>query len=1180
MALQFILGPSGSGRSCRLFQWVIEESIKHPDRRFLVIVPEQFTMSTQRALVTRHPRHGILNIDVLSFKRLAQRVFEETGTNPGEVLTETGKNLLIRRASSLCRNELEVMGSRMDQPGYVSEIKSILSEFAQYEIAGEDLDAMIALSRDIPLLYSKLKDIRTLHRTVEDLKRSRFITGEQMMEVLARSAPQSVLLDGAVLAFDGFTGFTPVEYTALQAMMKKAADIKITLTMDSSVNLYSKIREYELFAMTKQTVQKLSRMAQETGTQLLPPVLLKEPSVRFKEGSGLQALERILFRWPAVRVRPASFEDIHICGYTSPAMELNYTAEQIRNLIVRGGYRCRDIAVIAGSLPDYAAGAQYIFGQWGIPLFIDQTVNIVLNPCLEFIRGALEMTEQNFSYESVFRFLRSGCSRIAEERIDELENYCLALGIRGRNRWQEEWTRKPRTMPEEQVLSCEQTRASLMERLGAFPEIFGRGKQEASRLADELKDLCGRFELKEQMEERSEIFRLRGERAKAMEFSQIYDIVMDLLKEIQALLGTEVISGREFSDILEAGFSEAKIGIIPPGIDQVHMGDLERTRLENIKVLFFVGMNDGWVPAAVTKGGIVSEMEREFLENNGFELSPDSRESSYRQRFYLYLALTKPSDALYLSWSSCDNEGRAMRPSMLIRPMEKDLGIVSGFKTQMPDVLSKDSCPTGKVLAGYAARMVGSDVETGKVRRQTLELLRQIQQSETEAATAYALVRAGNTRFNPDRLTESTAKELYGQESESSVTRLETFAGCAYEHFAAYGLRLNQREIFKITPADTGNLYHEVLRKFGNGLKKNGYTWHNVPEEEARKLIDRSVAEETARYANGLFTDSARSRHTAQAVLETLRRSVWAFLRQIRAGLFEPAMFEWVFGGRNQMSETQLILPGNVRMNLRGRVDRIDLYEEKDKVFVKVVDYKSGNRKFDPALFYCGVQLQLSVYLNAVMEREKKLHPDKTILPAGILYEHLSNPLISIAAEETEEELDRKLLLEMRPEGLISSDSQVLYALDRQMSAGSGSSLAVRAAVNKSGSLSAGSHAASFQMFSAMGKYTRKELHELGGQIMTGHIEVMPAVLNSQRTQCDYCPYRNLCGFDLHIPGNVYRDLTQINDEEAWKKIIAETEEAEETEEARGTEEAEETEKAKEAEKAGGTEEADGKEEK
>lgn len=1138
MSLQFIFGNSGSGKSTYLYQKIIEESMQRPDGNFIVIVPEQFTMQTQKDLVMAHPRGGIMNIDVLSFQRLAHRIFEEVGADQRSVLTETGKNLMLRKVAIREQERLKVLGSRMNRPGYVSEVKSVLSELMQYEVSDFELQEMERRTENRPLLNAKLEDLQVLYRAFLSYRRDRFLKPEEIYDVLCQVAGESALLKNSVLAFDGFAGFTPSQIRVLEELLVCCPKVYLTVTLDARESVFGKLQEHDLFAPSRRLVQAVSEAARSAArrmggndTMFLPPVVLGKTSLpRFKKGGALFHLEQNLFR-----SRRQSYggipDEISMHISKNPAAEVHFAARTISYLVREKDLRYRDIAVITGDLSSYNNYVKHIFPQYEIPAFVDETRQILLNPCLEFVRGALEIVQRDYAAEAVFRCLRTGMAGFSADETDELENYVLAAGIRGHRKWKKTWEYRPAQQREEALEKVNVYRERLVERFEPFAEKMRKKGNTLLFYATALYELLRDCEISRQLQERAAQLEADGEMGQAREYSQVYGILIRLLDEMAELLGEETMELQEFTEILEAGLSEAKVGVIPPGIDQVQVGDIRRTRLAHVKILFFLGLNDGWVPARGNDGGIVSDMERELLKENGMELAPTARENSYIQRFYLYQNLTKPSQQLYLSWCLGSSDGVVMRPSYL----------VSNIRRLFPKITVCEEKEPGSELWQTTTRKNGmqyflhglQEARMGNVMPKWKELYRSYAQDDEYRERVRKLVQAAFSGGAARQLSFSASKKLYGEVMTNSVTRLEQFAACAFAHFAMYGLRLRERELYGVKPADLGILFHRSLDLFSRRIAVSGRDWTELTEQEETILMEQCVDEVSEKYGADALHSDARSAYTINRLKRILCRSAWVLHEQLAAGSFRPSGFEVSFADAGNLETVNVSLGGHGRMHLQGRIDRIDTAQTEDAVYVKVVDYKSGMAEFDPVSFYYGLQLQLVVYLNAALEMEQRQHPERVAVPAGIFYYRMQDPVLEKEAGADEAAMRERLLKKLRPDGIINEDDEVLELLDHGFS---GDSLVIPAGRKKDGSLKAASKTVTPEQFQTLSRFARRKLTQLGERMLGGEVAPDPYEADG-RTPCDYCDYADVCGFDRKIPGSCPHRLEPLGKDEVWIRM-------------------------------------------
>ena len=1144
MSLRFYFGPSGSGKSHRIYEEIMQRAAQEPGRNFLIIVPDQFTMQTQKDLVMRSDRGGILNIDVLSFGRLSHRILEEVGTKEMPVLDDTGKSLVLQKIAADLKEQLPAMGSLLHKQGYIHEVKSAISEFMQYGISTQDMDKLIASAEKRGALAMKLRDLKTLYRGFQDYIRDHFITTEETLDVLRRSLVKSKILPDSVVVFDGFTGFTPIQNRLIQELMRVCEETIVTVTIGEEEDPYQMDGEQKLFHLSKKTVADLVKLAAEAEVTRGEDVFVKGGPNRFTEAPALCYLEQNLFRYQYEPYMEKQRE-IRMFEALSPREEVHQTALYIRKLIREEGLTYRDIAVVIGDLEGYASYVETEFGQLEIPCFIDRTRGIILNPMIEYIKSALQLYIKDFSYDTVFHFLRSGMVDISREEIDELENYVIRTGARGYRTYSRLFTRRTEEMQQGSGQDDTEREEETLERLNRIRQQFAdtveilhmAPRAKAGEYVDHLYDFLEQNQVQQKLLNYQQQFEQEGDLAKAREYAQIYRLVMDLLDQIYGLLGEEEISLQEFADILDAGFGEITVGTIPQNVDRIVVGDMERTRLKQVKVLFFLGVNDGNIPKNASKGGIISDMDREFLIESGTEMAPSPRQQMYIQRLYLYLNMTKPSERLYLSYAKVNSDGKGIRPSYLIDTVRKLFPLLA---VEYPQNRSRLEQIEGRQEgARYLAEELReyADGTLREEERQDFYLMYRAYEADPEGRDR--LTAAAFRRYKESGLSRIVARALYGRQLENSVSRLETYAACACRHFLQYGLSLQEREEFGFEVSDMGNVYHAVLENFAGKLAESGRTWWDFDENFATQAIKEAVEGYAATYGETVLYSSARNEYAITRMSRILTRTVLTLQQHLKQGSFQPDDYELSFRFAEDLDSIHVDLSEEEKMHLQGRIDRIDVSEDAEHVYVKVIDYKSGNKKFDLAALYYGLQLQLVVYMNAAMELESRKHPDKEIVPAALLYYHIDDPTIETPVELTQEQINEEILTKLRMNGVVNSDPAVVERLDRFLQ---DKSKVIPVEKKKDGSFSARSGILSREELHVVSAYVDTKIRQIGREILDGKIAANPYEKGNEEA-CTYCAYKKVCGFDGSIPGYEKRQLEDL-DKQTLMQRMQETMEA------------------------------------
>ena len=1130
MSLQLILGGSGSGKTTFLYDNIIKASIKHPDKQYLILVPEQFTMQAQKDVVTRHPDHATMNIDIVSFQRLAYRIFEELAVEQKPVLDDMGKSMVLRKVTAACRKQLGLYAGHLNKNGFISQLKSMLSEFYQYGITPSILQTMAGQART-PLLQQKLTDFSIIFQEFQDYISGQCITTEEVLDVLCQVLPNSKIIAGSVIALDGYTGFTPVQYRLLELFLIHAKQVAVTVTADKRIPLQPSPGMQSLFYMSSQIVRRLSVMAKEHQVRQLPEIWREgQLEGRFAVGEELAYLEQHLFRYEAGRYQGAMNGSLELFQSSNPAEEIGQVVHRIQQLVIRSGLRYRDVAVVTGDLPGYGREIGHQFEQNGIPFFLDDKKTVISNPMVELIRAALEVVHRDFSYESVFRYLRTGLVTTDRVRTDRMENYVLALGIRGYKKWNSTWDRVYRGGGGLNLQELNEFRELVMTPLFDLREALRKPAVTIAGMAEAVILFLETCRVQEKMLEYEEQFTSRGEYRLAKEYSQVYDMVLDLLERLKLLLGSETVGKKEFMDILDAGFSEMTVGVIPATVDRVVVGDITRSRLAHVKVLFFVGVNDGIVPARKNRGSLLLDREREFFGEHQLELAPTAREDSFQQRFYLYLAMTKPARKLIMSYAKTGSDGKSRRASYLIgelRQMFPDLPVTEG-KSEALAGSGIYSVPEAWQQLIRGLQQV-SQLDDSRF----LELYRWFLASAEHREDVEKLVNAACYIYEQQGIGHAAAQALYGKIISGSVTRLEQYASCAYSHFLQYGLELMERQQYTLAAADIGNLFHDSIDLCFRQIKEAGKDWNTVTDEERNTLVERCVKQVTEEYGNTILNSSSRNAYLAKRVEHITKRTVWALQQQIIKGDFVPSGFEVSFSAADNLQAMKIALSEEEALHLRGRIDRMDLCQDGQQVYVKIIDYKSGSTSFDLAAVYYGLQLQLVVYMDAVMEMTRRQFPDKEVVPAGLLYYNIQNPVVQKEGELSPEEIDAEILRKLKMNGLINSELEVIRHMDHEIEKESD---VIPVVLKGEEVQESRSSVANRERFEKLSVYVQEKLRRTGRELLDGENTAAP-YKSGTRTACDYCPYHAVCGFDKKTAGYEYRRFKSKKTEEIWEEI-------------------------------------------
>ncbi len=1122
MSLSIVVGSSGSGKSTTLYSRIIKESMARKDKNFLVIVPEQYTMSTQKLLVSMHPNKCIMNIDVLSFNRLAYRVFEELGAGINAVLDDTGKSLVIRRIIDESLKDLTTLRQNITKISYITQVKSLISEMTQYNITTDGLREMIASPAMSESFKRKASDLLVLYEAFLDFINGKYVTTESILSTLNDMLDDSDIVSGSTVVLDGFTGFTPIQYQLVEHMLEICDEVAVTITADDESALLTKQGDDALFEMSSEFAIKLNKIAKNAKTEINPITFIESKDGWLSENSVLTHLEKNIFRNAVRKYEGEANPDasLKLVSLRSMRDELRYVAIQI-NRLVRSGLNYKDIAVVAPNLESYRYLVSGIWDEYDIPYFIDAKTEILFHPMSEAIEALFDIFDRDFKREDVFRFLRTGLTELSTDEIDYLENYLISTGIRGKKKYFHPFAIRSNSFSEDEVLlKVNEIREKFIGPFMAFDRAINKDST-VRDIAVALYTFVTGFDFEAKINARGKLYEDKNNAVKSKEYSQIYPVIMDILDKLVGILGDEKMALDEFKDIYEAGLSAASIGVIPPTTDSVILGDIERTRLSNIKVLFCIGASDDAIPKKVENGGILSQLEREQLLSLGFELAPSDRQKAFRQRFYLYLMLTKPNQTLYITMPRIDADGKGVNPSYLV-DLIKDM--FEGINlNEIEDFTGEDRILSEKSTFDYLISLLNKTTTFGYdslKEDEARDLIYLIEWAKTVDAEKLSLLlkgaffEHGKESFS-EQIMLAVNEAINADETISgSVSKFELYNECSYKYFLTYVLNLKEREEFELSSIDMGNFYHEAIERYSSSLKEDGKSFKTVTEEEREKYIEVAISQTFEHMGKVSTLEDSTQRYIVESMKDTLRHVVEIITTQVSRGEFEPELFEESIRTEIKDSKTQETLA-----NLKGKVDRIDLTANDDKA-VRIIDYKSSGHKLDLNECYHGLSLQLPIYMGVVLDKLKDKYPGATLHPAAMLYYEMANKYLEVASARNVSEEERLKLSRM--EGLLSSDPEDLKANDSTVGKDEGqvkTSSIVPYSVKSNGDPSEkDTNAVDRTAMQTVIDYSMLKAAETANNIIAGDFEPSPARLGGIDA-CRYCSFKSVCHFDENEPG-------------------------------------------------------------
>ena len=1031
LTLRFIIGRAGMGKTRTCLDEVREQLLVRPEGPPLILlVPEQATFQTEYALAAIPGMKGFIRAQVLSFRRLAYRVLQEVGGAARAHIGELGKRMVLRRLLEQRRGELKVFRRPAIQPGFSDTLAIALGGMKTYCISPEELATAVSILREQggnSLLAGKLEDLCLLYDDLEAYLADRFIDPDDYLNLLADRLEMWQAVKGAEVWVDGFTGFTPQEYRVLAALIRGAYRVNVTLCVDINF-LGSVVDETDLFYPVRETYDTLCKMAAEERIEVERPLALDDDGPCRFSSPAIAHLEKYFFRRPAPPLQ-VDVQGVTLAVAANPIAEVEGVAREITALCRDRGYRYHDIVILLRELDSYAHLIANVFADYDIPVFIDQKRPVLHHPLVELVRSAIEVAAGDWPYDSVFRFLKTDLVPLSRGEVDRLENYVLEHGIRG-SRWVDgkPWEYRRRLTLEEdreatgrQVeelteINCIRQQATLA--LGDFYRKF-RQAGEVRSMTAALFNLLEQLDVFQQLKSWNQQAEEKGQLEAAREHAQVWGMLTALLDQVVEALGDEVLTPQEYVAVLDAGFESMRLGLIPPGLDQVVVGSLERSRSPEARAAFVMGVNDGVLPARFSGQGILSEGERERLQAIGLKLAPGARRKVFDEQYLVYIALTRSSERLYLTYPIADDEGGALMPSPVVArvkellpdveervwPVEPNAAVPAGleFVTNPRRTMSCLAVLLRQAKAGRPIDPLWWDVYSwfarGGRREQCTRVLSALFHSNREG-----------------RLPAGLSRALYGRTLKTSVSGIEKFRACPFAHFLSRGLRLQERAVFKLSAPDLGQFFHAALKLFGERVQADGQDWGSMDRNHIGKMTGEVVDLLAPRLQSEILLSTARRRYLTGRLKAVVRRAALVLAEHSRRGRFRPVGLELAFGPGGDIPAVVFTLSDGSEMVLTGRIDRIDAAQGEDGVYLRVIDYKSGRLTINLSDIYHGLKLQLLAYLDVALQyagrllgkqelqgagagsdqdlRYGQIPTGDTGLPGAVLYFRIDDPLV------------------------------------------------------------------------------------------------------------------------------------------------------------------------------------------
>lgn len=1160
MSVRFLLGKSGTGKTEQCFSEVRAKLKMNPAGAPLIyLVPDHMTFDTEYELARTSDIGGMTRLNVYSFSRLALRVLQQTGGVTRFHINKVGTTMLLRKIVEQNKKRLRVFQKAAGKSGFYDLLEETMTELKRYCLTPEQVKAQIeSLAEEGPsesetiILHEKLHDIHTVYDEFEQAMAGKYTDSEDYLRLLAEKIGQADFFKEAEVWIDGFSSMAPQELLVVEKLMEAARRVTIAIGADK---IYDRSPD-ELSVYYRPALTFLQ--LKERAAALHIPIESIDIRPAFLR-SNAAALKHLAFAFEQHPYSQSEDTDgLTLTEAVNRREEIEQAARDILTLVRDHGMRFRDMTVLVRDLGSYHELIETIFADYRIPVFIDQKRPMRHHPLIEFVRSLLETIQQNWRYDPIFRCIKTdlllpeeGSIYRQREWLDQLENYVVAYGIYG-SRWTDNkpWRYKKYRGLEEDDREQSETELELERRINqlrfqvAEPlEAFEKAMKSAHTVREKctvLYQFLIELSIPEKMEKRQKEAEQAGRLDEAKEHAQVWRAVMDTLDQCVEVAGDEEVSLELFTNVIDTGLDELQFALVPPAIDQVLAGSLDRMRSSKLHAVFILGINEGILPGRPAEDGLFSDADRDFLEDRGMHIAEDTRGKLLGENELIFRSLTLSKERLYLSYPLASEDGQTLAPSPLINRLKRlfptlKLRLSPSEPRSLPDneQLGFVAGP-GKTL-GYLATQIREWRRGYPISDLWWEAYNWFVQNERWAAKATRVLSALFYR-NEAAITAATAQKLYGRTIQASVSRMEKFSACPFSQFVSYGLKLQEREVFQLAAPDIGQLFHSALKIMTAQIVGSHQSWAELSSDDCERLALKTVRGLAPKLQRQILMSSSRHRYLQHKLEQVVARAAKAMRYHAQYSGFSPIGLELPFGPGRPLPALSFKLANGCTMQIVGRIDRVDKGEKDGGILLRIIDYKSGDKDLSLSDVYYGLALQMITYLDVIITNAKDWL-GAPAEPAGVLYFHVHNPLLKVADKLPDQELEQQLLKSFKMKGLLLADEQVVREMDQGLEAGYSSILPV--GVKRGGGFYSRSSVAGIEGFEALRRHVRRVMQTVGTDITNGDVRIAPYKIKD-RMPCTYCSFRAICQFDSSKPGNAFRLLKKEPDEQVLGKLLTE----------------------------------------
>ena len=1094
----------------------IKESMK--DNKIFIIVPDQFTLESEKIAIEKLDVKGLMDVEVLSFNRMSNRILEETGGNNKTLINKQGKHMILLRILSELDKELDIFSKSKNKKGFIELLNDLITEIKQSKISINDLEEMISEFNEDVILEKKLRDILVIYIKYEEYMEDKYIDNEDFSRIVYEKFSDSTLIKNSVVWIDGFDYFSPQMLDMIEQIFKESKETNIVL-----IDCNDTDKDKDLFNISNYTISQCALVAEKVEKTIEIDTVGTDYLI--KQSREIAMLEKELFAYPN-NILNEKTEDIEAIICSDYYSEVETVASKIVGLTRDNDYRFKDISVICNDISDYGSIIKRVFKEYGIPCFIDEKKSIMHNPFVEYTTALLEIFTNNYRYEDVFRLIKTNLSILKFKEYEKLENYVLRFGISGK-KWKSEFTNGSEYLKDEYIAEINNYREKFINSL----EKIEKAIKEAKTPKDKTEVLFYHIQDEMNASEKIDIIvkhqRENEELEYIKELTQIWNVIVQVFDQVVEIVGDIAISMKNYSELISTGFEAVEIGIIPTTNDQVLVGTIQRSRSGKAKAVFVIGVNDGVIPSAMTEKGILGDIEKEKLKAKYYEIGRNSDFRIKEEKLNIYKTFTMATEKLFISYTSSNMEGKELKSSLL---MDRIYKIFPDIKKEVDISNSKEY--NGKINTPYSTLKYLIDetkkgIENGEYDDAWKSTYNWYLKNNKYKSILAKINEGLFYKNRVKKINKELVRKLYPTPLKVSASRLELYSKCPYSHFIKYGVNAHERKIREFSVAEFGQIFHAALMMFGEEIVRRDLKWEDVTKEECNQLVNEIIENLAHDFDEGILNQDNRNKFKIHRIKTAVEKTAWILTEHIKNGEFDKFSFETAFGEGKEYPPITVNLPDDSKVLIEGRIDRIDLMKEDKDIYVKIIDYKSGGKELSLSDIANGFQLQLMLYLSATMNGVKEQNKACDVKPAGVFYLKIDDPIIKseigvlneeAIKEMVEKEIKRKFIMD----GLVLKDVNIIEKIDKDIA--SGKSEIIKVKKTKKG-FDSRNKLYTEEEFKKITDYVEAFSSNICNELLDGEIKIEPKKINSALTSCTYCDYKTICQFDVSFPDNRYKNM-------------------------------------------------------